>query len=46
MTSSTKTCSICEQVKPNKEFHYIALGITTRGCVVCVKKPLVVKDAK
>jgi len=25
--------------KPNTEFHYVALGVTTRGCVLCVQKP-------
>ena len=46
MTSSTKTCSICEVSKPNTEFHYVALGITTRGCVTCVKKPADTAEAE
>jgi len=39
MNNHIKTCSICEVSKPNTEFHYVALGVTTRGCVLCVKKP-------
>ena len=41
----TKTCSICLTEKPITEFHNIALGVTTRGCVVCVKKPVVIANA-
>jgi ribosomal protein S8E len=43
MTTTTKTCSVCEVSKPLEEFHYVALGVTTKGCVVCVQKPVNVK---
>ena len=35
----TKTCSVCEVVKPITDFYVNSKGVLSKGCVVCVRNP-------
>ena len=39
MSTSNKSCSVCEEVKPITDFYVNKKGVLSKGCVVCVRNP-------
>jgi len=40
MSTSTKSCAVCEVVKPIADFHQHSITAeTSKGCVVCARNP-------